>query len=149
MLDSAKLHYCYSNVIGAAFSALSSSACPAPPPVWLPLGLFVRLCFAGLSFCLSVSLVDLACFLCFFCFVSFSPALTQAQWMEICLTVRSLVSGWFLVGYFLHWKDADTALLWPTTQDSRIASARKGRLLLPPFVLAGLLFSEELLSNLP
>ena len=64
ILDSAKLHYCYSNVIDAAFSApvlLCLSGAPllsgcrlVPCPVVLLLG-FPFAC---------LSLVDLACFLC-------------------------------------------------------------------------------------
>ena len=49
-LGAAKLHLCYSNVMCAVFSALSSSAFPAPPPMVATPGPSLSLCFAGFSF---------------------------------------------------------------------------------------------------
>ena len=131
ILDSAKLHYCYSNVICAAFSALSSSAFPAPPPLvaawsFCPVVLLLGLPFACLCLCwtLCASSASSAFLL--------SPALTQAQMNgeSFDYTNFGFLEDFCLVGFYTEWRDTDAALLWPTkvTQDSRIASARKGRL---------------------
>ena len=61
-LDSAKLHYCYSNVIGAAFSAPVLLCHPGTPLLFGCCLVWLSGCaLAGSPFCLFASLVDLAC----------------------------------------------------------------------------------------
>ena len=116
--------------------------------------------FSVSSSSLVVSFLGLVCFLCSLCFAAL-PRSYSWPLVHLSIDVAGALGsysgtnewriGWlyercmFLVSivcWFLHWmRDTDTALLWPTkvTQDSRFASARKGR---PSLALrAGSIFS--------
>ena len=154
ILGSAKLHCCYSNVMCAAFSAQSSSAFPAPPPL-VATWPFCPIVFAGSSFSSFSLFVSFLCLVCFLCSLSCFALPCSYSWPLVHLSIDAAgafgsysgtINGesfdcaylflWCflfvvcLVGFYIEWRDVDTALLWPTkvTQDSHIASARTGRL---------------------
>ena len=139
ILDSAKLHYCYSNVIGAAFSAPVFLCLPGTPLlsgcclVWLS-----GCALAGSPFCLFASLVDLACLP----LLVYSPLLSlRNEWMELRLNVRTSVI-WLILFCLLLVLDGEALtqhscdpLRWLRT--AVLPGARKGRLFALPF-LSGL-----------